>query len=367
VSSLSSLNAPVDVGDGPGLGDFAVGFDPVSRRLILQVEALPMHGYGGYGTFTATTWAWDGKRWTQLSPASEPAPEAEGSMAVDPASGELMYMGGSAYTSTSDSQNPWIPEWDPNQGTWLWNGSTWTRVADNPEQGDEPALAVDQATGQLLASCSGIGFVASGGTGDTSPQPTPPAWYSSGGFYRWTGSGWTPAPTAATPAGLDSPDDNLGAAAAMAYDPISRRLIEFGGSIQGSLNSTLAYDGTTWTTLTPNSETLGPGVPPWGPASAATDEATGQIIMLAQNANYGFLAGSGTPSPPTTWTWTGTAWAQLGGAEPPAYLATTLLTTAQLVWDPAINQVVLVYANKSGDIQVWIWGGTTTGWEQVPS
>jgi len=362
-AGLSNLNAPSAV------GSFVVGFDPASRRLILQVEALPSQGTA-QPTLTVATWAWSGKTWTRLSPGTEPAPESQGSMAVDPVSGELMYMGGSAYTATSDSQNPWIPEWDPNQGTWLWNGSTWARVADNPEQGGEPALAADQATGQLLASCPNIQGIEtpSGDPGDASPPPTAPAWYSAGGFYTWTGSGWVATPSAAADGNVESPETDVTLGAAIAYDPISKRLIQFGGNSQGNFSATLGYDGTAWTTLISNDAFLTAGTaaePQGGPASAATDESSGQIVMLAQNSSYqAYFPASGAP---TTWTWNGSTWIQLEVDEPPAAASPATGSGGQLVWDPALNAVILVYADSSGTIQLWTWGGTSTGWAQVSS
>jgi hypothetical protein len=32
-----------------------------------------------------------------------------------------------------------------------------------------------------------------------------------------------------------------------------------------------------------------------------------------------------------------------------------------------LNRVVLVNADGSGEVHVWVWGGSSTGWEQVAS
>jgi hypothetical protein len=163
---------------------------------------------------------------------------------------------------------------------------------------------------------------------------------------------------------------SIGLGAAIAYDPISKRVIQFGGDSQGVNNATLAYDGTSWSTLQAAGNG-GPNVPPGGPASAATDESTGQIVMVAQNISYAEAQAEGptTPGPPTTWTWNGTGWVQLMGNEPPAYGSGVLVPpwTGQLVWDPALNAVVLVNPDSSGTLNIWVWGGTPTGWEQVSS
>ena len=121
-----------------------VGYDPVSQRLILQAglnTASPPE-------LISRTWAWDGTKWSQLHPNHEPPPEVGGSMAVDPSSGHLMLAGGDLFSETVDAHGNNVPHWSANNGTWLWDGATWNRVANNPRQGGYPALAVDNSTGR---------------------------------------------------------------------------------------------------------------------------------------------------------------------------------------------------------------------------
>ena len=348
LSMLANADAP------SSLGGFAVGFDPVSGRLILQAGWTGTGGWpacSGPVNLVSQTWAWDGTRWTQLSPATEPPPQAQGAMATDPVSGHLMYMGGDTVGSDC-SPSTTQSGWGPNEGTWLWNGSTWSRVADNPDQGGSPALAVDQSTNQLVVVSPDITGIETGSACSTSCPPPPPAWYGCG-FYRWTGSGWASVPWA------DAPPNQCGAGdltlqAAIAYDPISHRVIQFGGFDQAPENGTLAYDGTSWTTLTSPLGTSGPG---GGPSSAATDEATAQIVLLS---GPGFSSGGA----PTTWTWNGSAWVAQNVAEPPVAANEGEF---QMVWDPVIERVVLVDWPGNGSLQLWVWGGTSTGWSQLPS
>ncbi len=89
----------------------------------------------------------------------------------------------------------------------------------------------------------------------------------------------------------------------IAYDPLSKRVIQFGGNQQYGLQTTMAYAGTAWSTLVSPETAKATDAPPGGTASAVTDQSLDTIIMQAQNsANnpYGVAT-----YPPTTWAWNG--------------------------------------------------------------
>ncbi len=91
------------------------------------------------------------------------------------------------------------------------------------------------------------------------------------------------------------------------------------GDAPGGFGHVLAYDGATWQFLThstPNELQ--------GPALAFTDEAAGQIVMLA-----GVESSTASPHVPATWTWDGGTWVPHHLAEP-AFGVLTL--HGQLVW-----------------------------------
>lgn len=330
---LSNTAAPSD------LADFTVGYDPLGKVLILQAGET-YSGPGQPQTLVAETWAWDGTTWSRLSPATEPPAEREAAMAVDPISGRLMLMGGDSFTETVNAQHQNVPDWSPNDGTWLWDGAEWTRVADNARQGGDPALAVDQATGQLLVNSPDIRGVLT--TDDLEAEG--PAWYGQGS-YVWTGSGWLPAAT--------NGQVFHTLRSAIAYDPISKRLIQFGGSEQSVTSQTQAYDGTGWTLLDPQT------IPTPGSAIAATDEAAGQIVMVTLSPDH--------PALLATWTWNGSNWVRLLVNEPPSNILK--LGHAQLVWDPALGRLVMVgeAGAANSQVQMWDWTGTSGGWASIPS
>ena len=210
-----------------------------------------------------------------------------------------------------------------------------------PSRAVTRALAVDAATGELLANCPDIlGIETPSGIGpDTPTLPSPPPSWAGSGSFRWTGAGWTAAGGTAS----------LLLRAGIGYDPVSRRVIQFGGNSQGSGDTTSAYEGA-WSMLQPAH------TPPRGPAAAATDMKAGTLVMLAGSADRPGLA--------TTWTWSGSDWNRLIVPEPPSDAA----YGAQMVWDPALAHIVLLDAvgQDPSPLQVWLWMGVDQGWQLLP-
>jgi len=333
-SATAAPLAELHNGTPPGpMRGFDVGYDPVTRQLILHAGST----IGDNPTYISQTWAWDGQRWTRLAPRTELPPQAGGAMSVDPVSGHLMFMGGDAFSESSDAGGNNVASWSPNLGTWLWDGATWKRVADNPAQGGGPALAVDDATHQLLVNSPDIRGV--GTTDDL--ESSGPAWYTHGSF-RWTGTAWRPVP---------AHDDTQWLFAAIAYDPISRRLIQAGGQAQNPVEDTEAWDGSRWTKLSPPNPTTE------GPAAAATDRSTGRVVLLTMSPDK--------PSLCATWTWDGGDWVRQIVDEPPQSILNG--GTAQMVWDPALGRIILVAwaGGSSKELQMWAWDGVDSGWEKL--
>ena len=138
----------------PGRWPAAMAFDPRIGRLVL---------FGG-DTQLRDTWTYDGTNWTKQSPTTSPPGRAEAAMAYDPAHGNLVLFGGSR-----DIVRPCgvgdIGEWGD---TWTYNGANWTRHAPtrSPSARRGAVLANDPATGQLVlfggsafgSDCRSVGF-----------------------------------------------------------------------------------------------------------------------------------------------------------------------------------------------------------------
>ncbi len=190
--------------------------------------------------------------------------------------------------------------------------------------------------------------------------------------------------------------------AAMAYDPVSQKVVLFGGEgDNGNLNDTWTFDGTNWTQVTTpvappvrNGATMAFDVPTqklvmfggfdvhkflkdtwvwdgatstWtqmvmkhGPPNATgpelfTDPVTGSAMMFG-----GYNAFKKIPAYNNTWKWTGTSWQKLN---PNTYPIPRAWGTGVL--DPLRHNVVLT--GGEGDTirtdNTWTWDGTD--WTQV--
>jgi len=216
--------------------------------------------FGGLAnsTFLEDTWIWDGSTWmnkTPQSPQPNPPQDSDYAMAYDAAHQRVVLYGGlhfngSAYVGLNE--------------TWLWDGSTWSRVspAHDPSNGRSlyaHEMAYDAAHGQVVLFGGLIGGV--GASTQTwiwdgadwinktpaAPLPSPPArsesqtmvydstlgaiiLFDGGETWSWDGSTWTHIPTAQAP----SSRVNF----SMAYDEGHNSVVLFGGFSNTSLSDT---------------------------------------------------------------------------------------------------------------------------------
>jgi hypothetical protein len=436
----------------------AMAFDPASGQLIL---------FGGNGSAgdLSDTWTWNGTTWSQLSPSANPSARSGAALAFDPASGQLILFGGSGSSNLNDTWDwngstwsqiddagspgcttscPTSPPtlegagltYDPesaqlvlfggydgtndDNGTWTWNGSTWSQVDDSGSVGctsacptsppgrQSGALAYDPANAQLVlfGGVNGSGSTLddtwtwsgtlwfqvddSGSAGCTTSCPSsPPAREEAGtdfdpaigllvvfgGYdgtnddddtWTWNGSSWAQiddsGSTGCTNSCPSSPSGRAGAG--LIYDPASAQLLVFGGA--GS-----STDADTWDLVPPSPTSTG-----WAQVNAtaspparftavmAYDPATAQLVL------FGGLNSSSNSDYNSTWTWNGSGWTQVDDSGSPGCTTTCPSSppgryTAAMAFDPATAQLVLVGGNGSGGSfnDTWTWNGST--WVQV--
>ena len=169
----------------------------------------------------------------------------------------------------------------------------------------------------LLATFSSVAFAASGGT-------------------------WIPL----HPANSPSPR----AVSAMAYDPVSKKVVMFGGFNDTTyLNDTWTWDGTTWT------QANTPVAPsPRTSAMMAYDLASHKLVLFGGYDGIQFLG--------DTWIWDGAAstWTQADPASSPAAMAGAMLFT-----DPKNGHADL-YGGFDGQFyQLNTWQWVAGSWKQL--
>ena len=167
------------------------------------------------------------------------------------------------------------------------------------------------------------------------PQDTPGTW-------KWTGRRWA----------LLSPTAPDGASS-MAYDPVSRRLIAYGGQQpitaapgMGMANNpgysrTWAFTDNRWAELNP------PTVP---------ERASGVLTANPDGTRLLLINTSGQ-----TWTWTGESWQRQPTHSAPTGGRGPWSTPLSAAADPARDEVVLLVTDNNGNDQTWtLHAGTWT-------
>ncbi|HEY6377825.1 MAG TPA: hypothetical protein VI316_01465, partial [Candidatus Dormibacteraeota bacterium] len=178
------------------------------------------------------------------------------------------------------------------------------------------AVAADQRNGTVV--------VFGGATNDT---------------WTWDGQFWGRMQPEASPPGS--------AAAAMAFDPGTRRVLLFGGIVgaQTPDSETWTWDGRNWTQL---SVTHGPTE--GGAALMAYDHTRRQLVLIACCSPGGRTA---------TWGWDGAGWRLLADMAPPTKAG------SRLADDPRHRHLMLVasFTGAPGIARSWSWDGAA--WNEV--
>ncbi|MAG57956.1 MAG: hypothetical protein CMJ83_16855 [Planctomycetes bacterium] len=163
----------------------AMAYDPGRQRIVM---------FGGSPASTAPalgdTWEWDGVTWTQVFPATSPAPRQDHRMALSP-SGNVLMVGRVGPASSVE--------------TWEYDGTNWLQFAPGaPIQARiRHGLAYDSSTNQTVLFGGYCGL----GVADT---------------HRWNGSSWDLFATSG-----DRPPGRWGHV--LSADPTGGGIVMFGG------------------------------------------------------------------------------------------------------------------------------------------
>ena len=183
----------------PGRDGHALAYDAARGVTVL---------FGGRTSsgLASDTWLWDGRTWTQASPATSPPPRQQHALAYDAARQQILLYGGSSGISGSGS---------PLKDTWAWDGTTWTEVLGTPQ----PSRSSPGARlGHAMVYAPSLGrVVLFGGSGDQRPE--------NDDTWTWDGAAWARiVPAVAPPARFGH---------AVALDSRRGRMMLFGGSGDG--------------------------------------------------------------------------------------------------------------------------------------
>ena len=290
----------------PGRQAAAMAYDPEMRKVV-------MFGGGTISTPLNDTWAWDGKGWTDLHPATTPAGSAA-SMVYDTADHQLVL-------DTSGQLGSSI---------WTWKNGDWVLLRAYPAR-----------------TCEKL---AGGGVSCSPPIATSPEGFESAVYDAalgklvaqdrldtWAGDGlnWTR---------LGSLDDTLGNCFCIAYDSVTRQLVTLafsGGKSAPAIGHTLVLGQAGWM----RSQAVTPVVTQ---ALIVDDPAASILLMLSVNENYG------SPQPEQMWSWNGSSWTQIKVSLPP------LLNGSSISYDAGHKQVVLyggIDVSGTAYSDTWTWDG----------
>jgi hypothetical protein len=185
----------------PGYQDIELAYD--SHRDVVVL----------YTTATNKVWEFDGTNWTVITATTTPIQCADGAqMQYDPLRRKTVLVGTTGYPGVSKMSE-----------TWFWDGTDWTLAAGtnaSPRGAAGGGMAFDAARGEMVLLTMGT-------------------------MQTWTfnGTNWTERSPATVPSpGLWVFD--------LAYDPVSQRVVFFGGETRVSPptypTNTWAWDGTNW-------------------------------------------------------------------------------------------------------------------------
>ena len=240
------------------------------------------------------TWAWDGIRWTKLSPRNSPPARAQAGMTYDAARQRIVLFGGAGASSGFDD-------------VWEWDGGNWTQrsAQTKPAWRTDMGLAYD-AVRKLVILFGGMQVF--NVYNDT---------------WAWNGSSWKRESPRTSPSARIGP--------LMTFHSRRRSIVLFGGTGSGAGRDTWEFDGINWTELYP--KTVPPGI---RGGAIVDDVARSRVVMFG-----------GTHG---TWESPGTDWIQVvTPARPNAQYAFAM------AYDQARSEVVLFGGSGSSGPLAETW------------
>jgi RHS repeat-associated protein len=264
--------------------------------------------------------------------APSPLARQEPSLAFDDATGQLVMFGGGIPVEPFDTSD-----------TWTWDGVAWREqfpaTVPRPINGFGAPMAYDQAHRYVLL-------------------------VSEGNTYTWDGSNWTKLSPAQSPPISDG--------ASMVYDPAAGVDVLFGGlclsagdpgcdASTGISTATWTWDGSAWTMHAASGGLA--GLVFGSPTAMAYDPANGTVVLDSRSSVL-----NTDPFPPSnrgTYLWNGQGWTFTGTGVEATVGSNALPSLGNLAYDPATGTVIdhLLEEDASGFKHVTLsWDGSA--WSQ---
>lgn len=170
-------------------------------------------------SYYADTWEFDGAAWAPRTSQRSPSKRSSNGLAYDSRRDVTVLFGG--------YDGAWKDD------LWEWNGAEWTLRCDEPPCSTEPRPPARALSALVFDEARGVTVLFGGSADDHVYEDT----------WLWDGEGWTELQPAHVPPGRD--------AAATAYDPVSKRVLLFGGAAPPSrdLNDLWAWNGSDWSSI----------------------------------------------------------------------------------------------------------------------
>jgi hypothetical protein len=325
--------------DGINWTQKATGTNPTETYYAPALTYDPAHQQVVWFDSLGATWVWNGASWTQKSPANSPSVRAYAKMVLDPASSQVLLVGGVDVATYVVSSNGTYTTYGNNtqvelsNDVWIWDGNNWTQRSATPTYPVRVNnfFVYDDARGEVVQFS---GSTPSGRSADT---------------WIWNGSSWTQRdPANSPPPRFDYP---------IVYDKARQQVVIFGGN--GSnvyLNDTWVWDGVNWTQKFPANP------PIWRRGQMMAYDATNKVTVMFGGTTYDSTLTGSTVALNDTWIWDGTNWTQMHPAtSPPAR------EQGAMIYDPVHSKVVLFGGGLAGNGtkfgDTWEWDGAN--WTQM--
>jgi hypothetical protein len=319
--------------------DFGLVWDSARSKAVL-FGGMQIGGIGDGGTAMQDTWEWDpaARTWTECTTTgSRPSQRHGHAMAFDGSRKKVTVFGGLATAIAGLTNDLW--EWDATVGTWTQVLAGTEGNLPSPRGFASMVFDADHSRLQLIA----------GEVGDP-PENTTDTFHFVGSSEVWE---LNPASTSFTDRSTDSPVPAMRSHHAMAYNPATGKTYVWGGVTVGENAPAVLWewDGASWTKVVTDASPS----QRWD-AAMAYDPVRKTLIL------FGGISKEGSDPYDDTWEWSPATlqWKQVAIQSGPAprrghAMVTDTTRGKILMFGGSVN-------TREGAAELWEWDGASLTW-----